>query len=497
MNINKIPKHLRQIALEKQALAKPKPTPAKLASQSLLAFTKYTMPDFRESWHHVVMTDFLDKFVRGDIKRAMIFAPPRHTKSELASRRLPAYIFGKRPTANIIACSYGASLARRMSRDVQRVIDNDLYRDVFPETNLNSKHVANSSKGNFIRTSDMFEIVNHGGTYVGTGIGGGITGMGMDYGIIDDPVKNRQDASSKTIQEAQWEWYMSTFHTRLSPNGGILIVLTRWSENDLAGRLLRLAETNPEADQWDVLSLPAICEHPISKYDQRNIGEALWESTYNLKELNKKKSSISAYEWSALYQQSPTPRQGGMFKREYLKTVSAVPAKFDKVVRYWDKASTKDGGDWTVGVLIGQVGMQYYIIDVVRGQWSTGARDAIILQTCKDDNLRYKGVVTYSEREGGSSGKDAGIAFVTMLRGYSAHTDTVTGSKETRAEPLSSQMEVGNVFMVEALWNKDFVEELISFPNGKHDDQVDACSGGFNMLMTRKKKNFTARAGLS
>jgi hypothetical protein len=191
----------------------------------------------------------------------MLFMPPRHGKSEQGSRRLPAYIFGRKPHAAVIATSYSADLAKLMNRDVQRIIDTPIYGRIFPQTQLcNRKRTdATLSKNQtWIRNSDLFEIVGHRGYYRCAGVGGGITGMGCDFGLIDDPIKNAEEAASEVYREKVWEWYVSTFRTRLSKHGQQLLIMTRWHEDDLAGRLLQLAKSNANADQWRVVSFPAI-----------------------------------------------------------------------------------------------------------------------------------------------------------------------------------------------------------------------------------------------
>ena len=243
------------------------------------------------NWHHRLLCEYLDDFTKKKIRRLMVFMPPRHGKSELVSRKLPAYIFGCNPDANIISTSYSADLAQRMNRDVQRIIDSPAYGELFPETKLFGKNIRTVT-GHALRNSDIFEIVGHRGSYRGAGVGGGITGMGGDYIIIDDPIKNREEANSSTYRKKLWEWYTSTLYTRQEKEGSILITLTRWHEDDLAGRLLELAEKDPQADQWEVLLLPAVAEKERHPRDPRQEGEALWPGKYPIDELMKIKATI-------------------------------------------------------------------------------------------------------------------------------------------------------------------------------------------------------------
>lgn len=720
------------------------------ARRSLLAFTRYTMPSFEYSWHHGVMCEYLDRFVALDIKRLIISMPPRHTKSEFVSRRLPAFILGQNPDAPIIAASYGADLARRMNRDVQRIIDDAAYRRLFPDTKLFGSNVQTVAQGSWLRNSDMFEVVEYNGYYRGSGVGGAITGMGMKYGIIDDPLKNRADANSETIRQKIWDWYTSTFRTRLAPGGGILITMcmtgdtpvlmadgterplrdirvgdciatydngklgtsvvlnhrsngpdsvyrirticgiivyanarhpflveedgrhkwirlkdlclthkivvvrdggaygrerpvwpkdatnllmpaaiagrttrrsggrmgidhhpsilslaamhassdtmvsppssmtpcmrrrgasapsvvnplarmcaltgvanfvsttatkptpcahffattatwlwdipkhepmplllpntsnftttliesielagveevfdiqvdrtenfianglvshnTRWHEDDLVGRLLSQSASDADADQWTVLTLPAIAENPIADYDQRQVGDALWPTRFDLAELAKTRVSLGSYDWNSLYQQRPAPPEGGMFKRQWFDVVGAAPRQAARV-RAWDKAASDDSGDYTVGVLLARdhKGI-FYVEDVIRDRLSDLGREKVIRQTADADRAKYGDVKVWIEQEPGSGGKDSARMTVRGLAGHSVHVERPTTDKVVRAGPFAAQCEAENVRLVAGEWNAAYISELASFPYGSHDDQVDASTLAFNKL---------------
>lgn len=446
------------------------------------------MPDYEKNWHHEVMCDYLDKFARLEIKRLMIFTPPRYGKSELVSRRLPAFILGREPSAPIITASYGADLARRMNRDVQRIIDDESYRRLFPETTLSGKNIKTVAYGSWLRNSDEFEVVEYNGYYRGAGVGGAITGMGMKYGIIDDPVKNRQDADSQTVRDGIWEWYTSTFRTRLAPGGGILLTMTRWHPDGLEARLLDLAASNPKADKWTVISFPAIYEGGAT-YDTRQIGEPLWPTRYDLDELEATKAT-SQRDWNALYQQRPAATEGDMLKRQWFTIADVAPVQAQRV-RYWDKAGSL-AGDYTAGVLMARSGDGlFYIEDVVRGQWSALERERVIKQTAQMDKQRYGHVTIWQEQEPGSGGKESAENTVRNLAGFTIKTERVTGDKVTRAYPFAAQCEAGNVKLISGAWNGAYLDELTEFPNGKHDDQVDGSSGAFNKLA-----EVTASAGI-
>ena len=184
------------------------------ARTNLLDFTRFTKRDFMTNWHHAHTAAHLDRLQRGEIKRLIITMPPRHGKSELSTRRLAAYALGCNPDEQVMGCSYAKDLAGRMNRDSQRIIDSQAYRDLFPGTRLSGRSVAKASFGNWVRTSDLFEVVGHKGSYRSAGVGGGIAGMGFTLGIVDDPVKNREEADSPTIRQKVWDWWANDFFPR-------------------------------------------------------------------------------------------------------------------------------------------------------------------------------------------------------------------------------------------------------------------------------------------
>lgn len=282
---------------------------SELARRSFKRFVLATMPSYSVNWHHAVLMDRLQAFAEGRIKRLAVFMPPQHGKSELTSRRLPAYILGINPNARIAGCSYSANLAQSFNRDVQRIIDSPEYYSIFPYTQLNSSNVKISAKGSYLRNADMFEVVGHKGFYKSVGVGGSLTGTPVDIGIIDDPVKDAVEAGSPTYRAKVWNWYMQVFQTRLHNDSQILITQTRWNEDDLSGRVLKSAE----AANFEIVTLPAILDHEADKHplDPRKQGEALWPERHGLEKLESfRKDSPRAF--AAMYQQDPQPFKGGL-----------------------------------------------------------------------------------------------------------------------------------------------------------------------------------------
>lgn len=312
--------------------------------------------------------------------------------------------------------------------------------------------------------------------------------------IIDDPVKNREQADSVTYREKTWDWWTSTAYTRLEPGATVIGLQTRWHEDDWAGRVIR--DMRDGGEQWTVVNIPAIAEDddPLG----RQPGESLWPARFDEAALNRIRRAIGPYDWASLYQQRPAPREGGMFHRDWFKIIhgDALPKKFDRLVRYYDRAATQDGGDYSVGILMGVAGGKYYILDMVRGQWSAGVREKRVMETAAIDRKYFRDRVKhYLEQEPGSGGKQAAEVDAARLSraGYRVGLDRVDSKKEFRAEPFAAAAERGDVYVLADTWNgysvalRDFFDELTVFPNGIHDDIVDAASGAYNKLVNRKR----------
>ncbi len=448
-------------------------------------FVQYTKPDYEMSWHHRLLCDFIDRMIAGEFNRGMVFMPPRHGKSEIVSRRLPAYLFGRNPDADIIAASYSADLAQRMNRDVQRIIDDGPYGRLFPETALYGKNIRSTAQGSYLRNSDVFEIVGHKGAYRATGIGGGITGMGFTWGIIDDPIKNDEEAASAITRNSIWEWYTGTFYTRRSADARILITLTRWHEDDLAGRLIKLSQSDPEADQWRVLKLKATKDGDTHPDDHRAHGEPLWPTRFDAKNLRSTQVNLGPRKWEALYQQEPRPSEGALFKRAWLlKTVDAAPQDL-QWVRYWDMAySQRQSADNTATVsgAMGPDGTIYLRRGMAQRLESPDAR-ALIKATMRAEPDSRHGVE--SAIHGAAIVQD--LMREPELVRIALRAITVDKDKIVRATPIADRAEMGKVVFVresvsDEAWISAWIDEMCSFPYGRHDDRVDAVSGIFAML---------------
>lgn len=437
---------------------------------------------------HRLIAETLDKVVTGEVNRLMIFAPPQHGKSELASVRLPAFWLGRRSEDPIILASYAASLAESKSRQVRSIVEGDDYANLFPGVTTRQDS----------RAVNRWELAGYRGGLLAVGVGGPITGHGTALGIIDDPLENWEQAQSQVIRDKVWDWYRTTFRTRIWEGGAIVLIMSRWHENDLAGHLL--AE---QASEWTVLRLPAIAESqeerdrhnqrmglPVGEPDPlgRQPGEPLCPRRYSASELAKLRRDVGSLGWAAEYQASPMAPEGNRFKRAWFQIVDEAPIEATRV-RYWDKAGTAGGGAYTAGVLLARAteGL-YYVEDVIRGQWSAHERETVMRQTAQLDAAKHGDTVQiWVEQEPGSGGKESAEATVRNLAGFSIRAETVTGDKATRAEPFAAQAEAGNVKLLRGAWNGDYIDELSGFPHGTYKDQVDASSGAFNKLSRARR----------
>ena len=415
-------------------------------------------PGWSWDWPHLAHVRLrLQAVTEGRCRRLMVFMPPQHGKSEQVTVRYPAFRIEQNPQLRVIVGSYSQRHANKFSRKTRKLL---------------RKRVRLSAERKAAGEWDT----EAGGGYLAAGVGVGITGNPGDLIIIDDPIKSREQADSEVYREKVDDWYKEEVYTRQSPNCAIVLIMTRWHEDDLAGRLLER-----ERDRWEVVSLPADAEEgdPLG----RTLNEPLCPERFNKAELDDRKRTLgSAY--SALYRQRPVPRGGDLIKRDWFSPlVKAVPRVAQRV-RYWDTAATEGGtGAATAGVLMAKTrdGL-YWIEDVVRGRWSIHQRRQEQMETAKRDREQFGHVTTWEEREPGGSGKESAEITVRQFAGYSIKIDQVRTDKLTRALPFADQAEAKNVRVLQADWTEAYLSELTSFPRGKHRDQVDATSGGFNKL---------------
>lgn len=438
------------------------------ARQSLIAFTEYTFDRYRTAEHHRIVAEQLERVERGEVDRLMLLMPPRHGKSELASRRFPAFYLGRHPERQIASVSASAELAYDFGREVRNLIQSDEYRALF-DTRL----AEDSQAKNKWHTEN-------GGIYYALGVGGQFMGRGADALLIDDPFSNMAEALSEVARKNVWDWFTGTAYNRLQPGGAIVVINHRMHEDDLSGRLL--AQQAAGGDKWHVVELPAISDD----------GKALWPDAYPIEALERIKRNTFPRFWSALYQQRPAPEEGDYFKADWIAYYDHLPPK--EQIRFYgasDYAVTADGGDYTVHAVAGlDPDENLYLVDLWRKQ---SASDEWIDALC-DLVLAWKPLAWAEEQ--GQIRAGIGPFLERRLRERRAFVYReqfpTRGDKAVRAQSIRGRMAMKKLYLPKgADWVPEFVRELLTFPAGKHDDQVDAL-GLVGQLLDRMLKGTRA-----
>jgi predicted phage terminase large subunit-like protein len=405
---------------------------------------------------------------------------PTHN-SELVSRRMPAFVLGLEPDLQFISASYGFSLAKRMNRDVQRIMTSAEYRELFPGTRLNEKNIRTVADGTWLRNSEMFEVVGHKGYYLCAGVGGGLTGSGGDIAGVDDPFKDWKDAFSPVKRENIWEWFTAVLQTRLSKRGRTCITHTRWNEDDLAGRLQLWLKNDPDMrKRWRVVILRAIKEGTPDEHpdDPREPGEALWPERFPLEKLERVKK-LNPMVWVSLYQQRPAPPEGNIVKNHWWKFFRVWPdrSSLDEVILSADlpfkkKLSAKGGSDFASFQIWGRRGADFFFLDHVRARMGYVEQEETFLRLVRDWPEAMAKLI-----EAAANGE----ALIDRLRGRIPGIIAVTprGDKLTRAMAVAPVAQAGNMWLPHesiAPWVTEYLAEWSVFPAGANDDQIDGTS---------------------
>ena len=440
---------------------------AKTGRDNLIDFIQRTKADYKVAPHHKLIASYLEAVERGEIDRLMIFTPPRHGKSEIVSRRFPAWYLGRNPNKQIIAASYNSDLAGDFGRDVRNLVADEIYHNIFGVS------LRQDSKA-----ADRWNTQN-GGAYIAAGVGSGITGRGAHVGVIDDPIKDRKEAESLTVRNNIWHWYTSTFYTRLMPGAAVILMMTRWHEDDLAGRLIKAMSTG--GDQWVILSLPAIAE--IGDPLERSEGAALWPEWYSVEGLKRIKEAIGSSEWAALYQQRPSIEGGNLFKREWWQYYRN-PSSYEFIVQSWDTAfKTGEENDYSVCTTWGIAGNMIDLIDrfQARLEMPELKRAAATLA------LRHRPHAILIEDKASGQSLIQELRKDTELSIVPVKTDR---DKVSRAHAVTPMIEGGRVRLPEwASWVDDYLAEMSAFPKGNYDDSVDSTTQALNYLRERVSDN--------
>lgn len=431
------------------------------------------------NWHIEYLADELqyiaERIFEGKPKEydLIINISPGTTKSITCSVMFPIWCWTRMPSMQSICSSYTNPLALHLAVLSRDVLYSDKFRALFPEIEV---RLDEKQKSNFKTL--------HGGQRIATSVGGSVTGMHGHVLITDDPL-NPKEAAGKAVLDSTNHWLDNTLLTRkvdkkVTPH---ILIMQRLHQDDPTGHILE-----KHSDRLKHICLPAEDSYEIKPADLREyyvdgLMDPIRLSRDVLKEAH---TDLGDFGYAGQFGQHPVPRSGGMFKVDNLLIVDAQPCKSVATVRYWDKAGTPGGGAYTVGVRMHRLTNGRFLVDdVVRGQWDSGEREAIIERTAARDGIDVQVGV---EQEPGSGGKESAEATVRRLAGYHVRVDRPSGDKATRADPMSVQVNAGNFYLLRAPWNAEYRQELLYFPASKYKDQVDASSGAFAVLTSRRKR---------
>ena len=426
---------------------------------SLLEYARFQMPEYQTPAHIKLLAHKLEEVERGNIKRLAIFMPPRHGKSQLTSQFFPAWYLGRNPSKFVIATTYAQDLADDFGRSVRNQIQDEDYNRIFTDCTLSKD---SSSVRRFHTTGS--------GVYYAVGAGGAITGRGAHLLLIDDPIKGREDADSDAMRSNLIDWYRSTAYSRLMPGGSIILIQTRWHEDDLAGWILR--ETSHEP--WEVIELPAVLDEKASKILKRPKGQALWPEAYDKKRLEEIKKTAGSREWNSLYMQRPSAEEGNILKRYWWKEWKEDnPPECNYILQSWDTAYTvKSTSDYSAVTTWG-------IFE------HNGIQNAILLSARRErwefPELKSEAINLYNEFKPDVvliEAKASGWSLIQELQRAGIPITPFNpkrADKKTRAHSVTPLFESGRVWYPSSkYWAEDVINQCAQFPSSNYDDLVDS-----------------------
>lgn len=427
------------------------------------SFAKYVYSKYRFAPHLMEISNLFREIMNRETTRAIINMPPRFGKSLTTSIIFPAWYLINRPDDRVLFTAYESDFASSFGMKARDIVNNHGHNwDIY---------VNNKSKAR-----NAWDIDGYLGGMNTSGVGGSLTGRGADLLIIDDPIKNAEESMSQTTKEKIMDWYQSTAYTRLEPDGVVILIQTRWAIDDLTGRILEESD-----EDWKTLVYPAMDEH----------GNSMWEERFSTARMREIKGQVGDFWWNALYMQDPRFKEGGMFNSQRLQKATEIPVKIIRKVRAWDigtAGDVSDNPDYTVGALL-HLGADnnVYIRDVVRMRGTPAQVEDKIFKTATKDDFDTNILI---EQQPGSAGIIVKNYYNQILRGYPISWSFPSKSKGERATPLSTAIDLGEVYYFEGDWNKPLFEELDAFIPDKctYDDQVDALSMGFNYLKGFSKR---------
>ena len=441
------------------------------AAGDLLAYCRLVMPGFLAPDHILRMIDAMERIDRGELDRLIVAMPPRSGKTQLTGILLPSWYLGRKTNHDVIFTTYAQDLANDRGRAIKEIMGTSAYKGVFPDTLIRQ----DTSAAQRFRTTT-------GNNFFAVGVGGPLTGRGGHLILVDDQIKNREEADSDPLRERIVKWYQSALRTRLAPGGAIVIVATRWHLGDLTGHVLQEAAN----EGWEVLEFPAVLDEPAAKLLGREVGTALWPERYDLDALRATRKAVGEREWTALYQQKPVPYGGGIVKREDIRNCESLrPPKCSTIIASWDTAYgqtlTSDFSACTVWGLFDHVDRDgnevrcAILLGARRGRWQFNELKAEMVLVANEQDVDYSLV----------EAKASGLSAVQEMRtlGLPMRTIVPKGKKPDRLHAVSPLFEQGRIFApLRAAWAQDWLNQLCNFPADRHDDYVDSTSQALKVL---------------
>lgn len=434
-----------------------------LARRNIIDFTKYTYPKYEFSWFHEAYANKINEFAKGNIKKLMVFIPPQHGKSELSTRRLPAYLLGNNPELNVAITTYSDTIAKKFNREIKRIMNSNEFKEIFTEVELPSM------MSNYTNSANEFEILNHKGNCKTIGVGGALTSQPVDILIMDDLYKDAMSAWSPVVRQNIEDWYDTVADTRLHNDSQQLLVFTRWHHEDLAGKLLK-----NEPEEWDVVVFEAIKDKINNPIDIREYGEALWPNKHSVGKLIKSRER-NPHVFQSLYQQNPKPLEGLLYTE--FKKYSTLP-EYTQVYNYTDTADT--GVDYLCSIdYIEHNGLKY-IIDVLYTQKPNEYTEPKQAQQLKDNNVNFCKI----ESNNGGRAYARNVERITKQLGNNRTIVTwFHQSKNKEARIKSNSSTVNNTIVMPDNWHvrwPEFYNDVTNYMakgNNKNDDAPDVLTG--------------------
>lgn len=444
------------------------------AGRSLLTYTNLTYPKYQPNWHHKVIARYLEDAAVGKIKRLMVLVPPRYGKSELSSIRLPAWYLGRFPDKKVIVASYSDWFSLQFGKHARNVCQTEMHRTIFPE----SKVRKDSSSG------ALWEL-DAGGKFVAVGRGGSVTGHGAHLLILDDLIKNIQEAYSENVRETIWDWYKTTLFTRLEQDASIVIVNTRWHEDDLIGRILE-----HEGEKWTVLKIPAIADRDYSYGEfAYKEGETLWPEKYPIASVLETKNVMGSH-FDSIYQQEPGAESGTIFKRDQWRKCLTAPRNAKWIVQSWD-TGFKTGADNSYSACTTWIETDngFYLVHA----WWEKLTFPDLKLACVDlyEKFRPNEVLIEDKASGQSLVQE-------LLQSTKVPVKAIkpTGDKAARAHSVTPLFESGSVYILDGEpWTQEVIEHAAKFPRTKNTDVIDSATQALEYLRQGSSFRYSYHGG--